>query len=315
MAMVFISIFNVLGCIAISVYFGWKFALIVIAASMPIILGSGYYRVRHEVKFESRNNEVFAESAKFATEAIRAIRTVASLTLEDTICARYGALLNDHINKSFKEARFSMILFAASDSLVLLCMAFALWYGGSLLAKFEYHPFNFFVIYYAILQVRKQPGIQVLTDSPQGSMAAGQWLSFGPSRLLSCFPMPCRLTCRRYCASDCGSCENPQDETRQRSSPPQVLHTPHTTEHSDIQSLYDTIDHDTKRCRHLFSRRLVHIPYAPESSFEGIDSFYSTRNLCCLCRAFWLWKNNNYIPSRALLRPSAWQCLFQLGRH
>ncbi|KAL5380596.1 hypothetical protein DPSP01_007659 [Paraphaeosphaeria sporulosa] len=166
MAMVFISIFNVIGCTSISIYFGWKFALVIIAGSMPIILGSGYYRVRHEVKFESRNNEVFAESAKFATEAIRAIRTVAALTLEKTICSRYEALLNDHIKKSFTEARFSMILFAASDSLVLLCMAFALWYGGTLLSTFEYHPFNFFVIYYAILQ---------------GSMAAGQWLSFGPN--------------------------------------------------------------------------------------------------------------------------------------
>ena len=153
MAMVFISVFNVIGCTAISLYFGWKFALVVIAASMPIILGCGYYRVRHEVKFESRNNEVFAESAKFATEAIRAIRTVAALTLEKTICSKYEALLDDHIRKSFIEARYSMVLFAASDSLVLLCMAFALWYGGTLLSRFEYQPFNFFVIYYAILQV------------------------------------------------------------------------------------------------------------------------------------------------------------------
>ncbi|KAF1968688.1 P-loop containing nucleoside triphosphate hydrolase protein [Bimuria novae-zelandiae CBS 107.79] len=159
MAMAFISIFNVIGCITISVYFGWKFALVVIAASMPIILGCGYYRVRHEVKFESRNNEVFAESAKFATEAIRAIRTVAALTLEKTISAKYKTLLGNHIKTSFMEARYSMILFAASDSLVLLCMAFALWYGGTLLSTFEYLPFNFFVIYYAILQ----------------------WLSFGPN--------------------------------------------------------------------------------------------------------------------------------------
>lgn len=127
MAMVFISIFNVVGCMTISFYFGWKFALVIICATMPIILAGGYYRVRHEVKFEARNNEVFAESAKFATEAIRATRTVSSLTLEGMICRRYGTLLNDHVKKSFLEARFSTLIFAASDSLVLLCMAFALW--------------------------------------------------------------------------------------------------------------------------------------------------------------------------------------------
>jgi ATP-binding cassette subfamily B (MDR/TAP) protein 1 len=166
MAMVFISIFNVIGCVTISFYFGWKFALVVICASMPIILAGGYYRVRYEVEFEARNNKVFAESAKFATEAIRATRTVASLTLESTICSRYDKLLQDHITKSFKAARFSSLVFAASDSLVLLCMAFALWYGGRLLANYEYYPFNFFIIYIAIIQ---------------GSMAAGQWLSFGPN--------------------------------------------------------------------------------------------------------------------------------------
>ncbi|KAF2705172.1 ABC transporter-like protein [Pleomassaria siparia CBS 279.74] len=166
MAMVFISVFNVVACVTISFYFGWKFALVVICASMPIILASGYYRVRYEVEFEARNNQVFAESAKFATEAIRATRTVASLTLEDTICSRYQKLLQDHIKKSFQAARFSSLVFAASDSMVLLCMAFALWYGGRLMASYEYYPFNFFIIYIAIIQ---------------GSMAAGQWLSFGPN--------------------------------------------------------------------------------------------------------------------------------------
>ncbi|KAH7116907.1 ABC transporter-like protein [Dendryphion nanum] len=166
MAMVGISVFNVIGCMTISLYFGWKFALVIIFATMPIILASGYYRVRHEVKFESRNNEVFEESAKFATEAIKAIRTVASLTLEGAICRKYDELLNDHITKSLREARLSTVVFAASDSLVLICMAFALWYGGTLLASFEYSTFNFLVVYLAVIQ---------------GSTAAGQWLSFGPN--------------------------------------------------------------------------------------------------------------------------------------
>jgi ATP-binding cassette subfamily B (MDR/TAP) protein 1 len=127
MAMVCISIFNVVGCVTISFYFGWKFALVMICASLPVILVCGWYRVRHEVRFEVRNNEVFKESAGFATEAIRATRTVASLTLERVICKRYEALLEEHIGKEARDARVSVAVFAASDSLVLLCMAFALW--------------------------------------------------------------------------------------------------------------------------------------------------------------------------------------------
>lgn len=126
-AMVLISIFSLIGCIIVAEVFHWKFATVVILSSLPIILTGGWYRVRHEVKFEARNNAVFAESAKFATEAIGAIRTVASLTLEKAICDKYDKLLADHIHKSWKEARTSCLVFAASDSLVLLCMAFALW--------------------------------------------------------------------------------------------------------------------------------------------------------------------------------------------
>lgn len=127
MAMVFISAFSLIGCITIAVFFHWKFALVVIGSSLPIILAGGWYRVRHELGFEKRNNEVFAESAQFATEAIGAIRTVASLTLERAVCGKYGALLQNHIVKSWREARLPGLVFAASDSLVLLCMGFALW--------------------------------------------------------------------------------------------------------------------------------------------------------------------------------------------
>ena len=127
MAMVFISIFSLIGCITIATLFHWKFALVVIGSSLPVILAGGWYRVRHEVGFVTRNNEVFAESARFATEAIGAIRTVASLTLERDVCEKYRQLLESHTMKSWKEARLSGLVFAASDSLVLLCMAFALW--------------------------------------------------------------------------------------------------------------------------------------------------------------------------------------------
>ena len=76
MAMVFISIFGLVGCVIIAEVFHWKFALAVIGPSLPIILAGGWYRVRHEVKFESRNNIVFAESAKFAVRAPIPVRFV-----------------------------------------------------------------------------------------------------------------------------------------------------------------------------------------------------------------------------------------------
>ena len=53
---------------------------------MPIILISRYLRIRYDVQFESMNQTVFAECSKFATEAIGAVMTVSSLTLEGSNC-------------------------------------------------------------------------------------------------------------------------------------------------------------------------------------------------------------------------------------
>ena len=127
MAMVLVSLFNIVGCISISFYFGWKLTLVTVCSSMPIILVAGFYRMRYETQFDKMNYDVFAESSKFATEAIGAFRTVSSLTLEPELCDRYETLLYNYTKKAFQKAKFSTLIFATSDSISLLCMAFVLW--------------------------------------------------------------------------------------------------------------------------------------------------------------------------------------------
>lgn len=166
MAFAAISIFSVIGCLIISFYFGWKLTIVALSSAMPLALAAGFFRIRVEKGFDAMNLKVFSESAKFATESVGAIRTVSALTLEDSICNRYEQLLQAHVNKAFKRSRFTTLVFAASDSLPLLCMAFVLWYGGTLLVSGEYQTFQYLVVYIAVVQ---------------GAMGAGQWLSFGPN--------------------------------------------------------------------------------------------------------------------------------------
>lgn len=127
MAIVLISIFNIVGCITISFYFGWKLTLVTVITTIPIILAAGFYRIRHEALFEKMNYDVFAESSKFATESIGAFRTVTSLTLESKILSRYEALLKNYTKKAVEDAKVGVLVFAVSDSISLLCMAFVLW--------------------------------------------------------------------------------------------------------------------------------------------------------------------------------------------
>lgn len=127
MAFVVISVLNVVGCLVISFYFGWKLTLITLCSSMPLIIAAAFFKIRYETQFEKLNNEVFAESAKFAAEAIGAFRTVSALTLEDTIIGRYDKLLHDHIRNAWLKASWTTLIFAMADSISLLCMAFVLW--------------------------------------------------------------------------------------------------------------------------------------------------------------------------------------------
>ncbi|CAG8126861.1 unnamed protein product [Penicillium salamii] len=161
-----ISIFNVIGCVAISFSFGWKLAAVTFFGAMPFILFAAFMRIRYETHFESMNAEVYADSSKFATEAIRAFRTVSALTMETTIIDRYSGLLKEQRSKAFRKSWYATLVFAFSDSVELCAMALTFWYGGQLLASREYDPVAFFVVYIAIIQ---------------GGQAAGQFLSFGPN--------------------------------------------------------------------------------------------------------------------------------------
>jgi ABC-type multidrug transport system fused ATPase/permease subunit len=143
MGFTLISVLSVTGCLTISFYFGWKLTLVALASSLPVILTAGFLRMRHERNFELKNRLVFAESAKFASEAVGSCRTVTALTMEYSILERYEQLLHEHVQKAWSNSKWATMAYALSDSVQLLCMAFVLWYGAKLLANGEYYPFQY----------------------------------------------------------------------------------------------------------------------------------------------------------------------------
>ena len=166
MASVYIGLFTLVGSVAIAFAFAWKLALVSLCVVVPILLGSTYWRLRYEIQFEKMNNKVFAESSKFASESIGAFRTVASLTLEDSICDRFGDLCKGHVWEAYKKARWVSLLFGFSDSATMACQALILYYGGRLLLKGEFGLESFFVCFMAIMNAGE---------------STGQALGFGPN--------------------------------------------------------------------------------------------------------------------------------------
>ncbi|GJC81058.1 ABC transporter BEA3 [Colletotrichum liriopes] len=166
MALLLMAVFNIAGALAIAYAFGWKLALVATFVTMPIGLFAGYWRFKYELEFEKMNAAVFAESSKFAAEAIGAFRTVSSLTMENIIHSRYDKLLQSHVYEAYKKARWTSVLFGFADSVNIGCQGLIFWYGGRLLASREYSLIDFFVCFMAVVQ---------------GAEAAGQGLSYGPN--------------------------------------------------------------------------------------------------------------------------------------
>ncbi|KAL1615325.1 hypothetical protein SLS54_009106 [Diplodia seriata] len=170
-AMLLGGIFTVAGCVATALAFGWKLGVVAMCVTMPVMLASGFWKYRHEVRFDEMNATVFAESSQFATEAIEAMRTVSALAMENAIADRYRALLDGHVRAASRRAKWTAALFGFADSAGLGCQALIFWYGGGLLAKGEYSMEAFFVCFMAIIQ-GAEAASQVISIAPSAAQAA-----------------------------------------------------------------------------------------------------------------------------------------------
>ena len=90
---------NIIASSVLGIAFGWKLGLTTVFAGLPIIVGSGYIRIRLDQKLEASTEEQFASSASLATEAVISIRTVSSLTLEISLLREYGKNLDAIVAK------------------------------------------------------------------------------------------------------------------------------------------------------------------------------------------------------------------------
>lgn len=134
----------------LSIAIGWKLAL-VCAATIPVLLACGFFRFRMLAHFQRRSKVAYASSATFASEAISAIRTVASLTRERDVLNMYHDSLAEQQRRSLYSILKSSALYAGSQSLTFLAFALGFWYGGTLIASGEYDMFQFFVCFAAVI--------------------------------------------------------------------------------------------------------------------------------------------------------------------
>ena len=149
--LILIVIVNLVSSCALALAYGWKLALVVIAGGLPPLLVSAYIRARLEQSLALHIEEQFYESAGLASEAVIAIKTVASLTAEEHFLNEYSTLLANIAEKTILATFHTMFWAAFAQSFEFLMMALGFWYGGHLLANGEYTSKQFFTIFISVL--------------------------------------------------------------------------------------------------------------------------------------------------------------------
>jgi len=112
---------------------------------MPPIVAMGFLRLQLVADKERDAKEAHNQSAQVASEAVVAIKTVASLTCEDYLCARYSRALHRPFKETILKTAFSNAIFAFSLAVILFAVALVFWYGSRLVASGEYTTFQFYV--------------------------------------------------------------------------------------------------------------------------------------------------------------------------
>jgi ATP-binding cassette, subfamily B (MDR/TAP), member 1 len=161
---ILLTITTLVAACTVALVIGWKLALVCIA-TIPVVIVCGFFRFWMLSYYQRRSKSAYAKSASYASEAISAIRTVASLTREQDVLRQYKRDLAIQQRSSIMSVAKTSTLYASAQSLTFLAFALGFWYGSTLIARFEYNMFQFFVVFSSVIF---------------GAQSAGQVFSFAP---------------------------------------------------------------------------------------------------------------------------------------
>ncbi|KAF8133779.1 ste6-like protein [Boletus edulis] len=138
------SLTTLIGGSIIGLVYAWKPALVGMAC-IPLLISTGYIRLRVVVLKDQQNKRAHDSSAHLACEAAASIRTVASLTREEDCLKLYSDSLDEPLRNSNRTTKWSSLLYAFSQSVTFYVIALVFWYGARLVSYLELSTMAFFV--------------------------------------------------------------------------------------------------------------------------------------------------------------------------
>ncbi|KAL8747954.1 MAG: hypothetical protein Q9190_000218 [Brigantiaea leucoxantha] len=141
---------NLITGILLTHIIAWKIA-IVLVATLPLLLGSGFMRLRVLARLQARHQIAYATSIGITVEAVSCIKTVAALGLENDFYGIYNRSLRGPRNASYKAIGYANLWLSTAYSISNLVYALAYWWGSKLIIDGVYTQTQFFIVLPALL--------------------------------------------------------------------------------------------------------------------------------------------------------------------
>ncbi|CAH0547999.1 unnamed protein product [Brassicogethes aeneus] len=117
--------------IGLSMYYEWRLGLLALAFT-PVILIATFLQRKQAGNEEKDGNSSLEKSTKLAVEAVSNIRTVLSLTCEETFHTLYMEELIKHNKKQLRNSHGRAIVLSLSRSIMFFAYSACMYYGGFL---------------------------------------------------------------------------------------------------------------------------------------------------------------------------------------
>ncbi|XP_067865081.1 ATP-dependent translocase ABCB1-like isoform X3 [Heterodontus francisci] len=152
------------AAVIISFIFGWQMSLLVLAI-VPILAVAGVVEMKALTGYTSRDKQELEAAGKIATEAVENIRTVVSLTVEETFENMYDKNLELPYRNAKKKSQVYGSAFALSQAIQYFSYAASFRFGAYLISIKAMDVEGVFLVFNAIVY---------------GAVAIGQSSSFAP---------------------------------------------------------------------------------------------------------------------------------------
>ncbi|NXH95174.1 MDR1 protein, partial [Pachycephala philippinensis] len=150
LALMTMTVFTLVTAIIIAFAYGWQLTLLILAC-IPFIVGANAVSASSMSGHAAEDQKALEEAGRISTESVENIRTVASLTREETFYERYIASLNRTYRKSLKKAPFYGFTYGVAQCSEYFINAAVFRFGAWLIANCLTNFENVFIVFSSVI--------------------------------------------------------------------------------------------------------------------------------------------------------------------